>query len=407
MNEILRKATEIESEIIQDRRNLHKYPEVGFDLPKTQAYIMERLKKMGIDAHPCGKISQEKIDLFKKVGVEAVEKVTGIVATIGKGNPCILLRADMDALPMQETTGLPFASEVNGTMHACGHDSHMSMLLGAAKILKEKEGSLQGSVKLMFQTGEELGCGSKMMIDDGVLENPKVDVAMAMHILPDIESGKVHYINGVVTSSMDTWIIKIQGKGGHSSMPQHTVDPVMIMTQLYTQLNLIVNRESPPDSVVAMTIGSARSGTVSNIIPDTAELQMGLRTYDPEVRDHLEKRFNEMIDLFIKAWRGTYTFEKLHTPSTVSDKNLVSQMIPFIEEVAGQTQVSERGPMPFSEDFGYVTSLVPGMFLILGAGSPESYPLHNPNMILDEKQLKLGAAIYANCAMGFLNRLNK
>lgn len=402
MNQILEAAKAIESKIIENRRHLHQNPEVGFDLPRTAEYVKAQLLEMGITPMDCGVISDEVQRKYAAVGFSGVSRSTGVTATIGSGSPCILLRADMDALPMIETSGLDFQS-AEPASHMCGHDSHTAMLLGAARLLKARESELKGTVKLMFQPGEELGYGAKTMVDDGLLENPKVDAAIAIHVMSDQEAGTIHYIPGITSASMDTWMINIQGKGGHSSMPHKSIDPNMIMTQLYTALNLLPTREASPQETVALTIGKASGGNVANIIPDTATLQVGMRTFDKATRDHLAQRVPEMIDHYVKAWRGTYDMMVFHTPSTFVDAALMEEMLPFIREIAGADQViqSEK-PMPGSEDFGYVSAQVPGLFLQLGAGSPEAYPMHNPNMVLDESVFVTGTAILANCAMGWL-----
>ena len=234
MNKILEKARAIEQEIIADRRCLHQMPEVGVYTPRTAAYIKERLTEMGIAHRDCGVHSQEDREKMVFAGYPDAPTSTGVVAVIGKGGPCILLRADMDGLPMEETTGLDFAAK-GDTAHMCGHDAHAAMLLGAARILKEMEDELPGTVKLMFQPGEEMGYGSRTMVEDGLLENPRVDAAMALHVGSQVEVGKLNYSPGVASGAMATFIISIQGKGGHSSEPQKTVDPVNIATQVCSE----------------------------------------------------------------------------------------------------------------------------------------------------------------------------
>ena len=271
MNKILEKARAIEQEIIADRRCLHQMPEVGVSTPRTAAYIKERLTEMGIAHRDCGVHSQEDREKMVFAGYPDAPTSTGVVAVIGKGGPCILLRADMDGLPMEETTGLDFAAK-GDTAHMCGHDAHAAMLLGAARILKEMEDELPGTVKLMFQPGEEMGYGSRTMVEDGLLENPRVDAAMALHVGSQVEVGKLNYSPGVASGAMATFIISIQGKGGHSSEPQKTVDPVNIATQVCSALNMLIPREVDPEAFATMTVGALNGGRASNIIPDTAPL---------------------------------------------------------------------------------------------------------------------------------------
>jgi len=403
MKGIMDAAKAVESKIIENRHALHQIPEVGFDLPATAAYIKEQLRDIGIEPKDCGgPVAPEIRGKFHSAGFPDMENCTGITATIGQGEPCILLRGDMDALPMKESSGLSFASQSNFA-HTCGHDSHAAMLLGAARILKAMENELKGTVKLMFQPGEELGYGSKLMIDAGLMENPKVDAAMAIHVMSDVEAGEVQYVKGVTSAAMDTYMLKIKGKGGHSSMPHKAVDPNIIMTQLYTALNLLPGREVDPQETVILTAGKAAGGSVANIIPDTAELQVGIRSYNREARAHILKRVPEMIDHYVKAWRGDYEMVKFTTPSTFNDEKLCDALLPFIIEAAGEDKVVQAAkPLPGSEDFSHVSDLVPGLFLMLGAGKNGAFPMHNPNMVLDESVFVTGAAIYANCAVEWL-----
>src|SRR5699024_6624897 len=234
MNHLFNEAKKYEQQIIKDRRHLHQYPEIGFDLPNTQKYIQQRLEEIGIEYEQCGVLPDEISKKYAKAGFGEQHHCTGIVATIGQGSPCVLLRADMDALPILEEVESDFKSKYEGLMHACGHDSHVAMLLGAAQLLKDHESELKGTVKLFFQPGEEWGYGSKLMIDDGALENPKVDAAFGIHIMPDQEAGTLSVTEGTLTQAMDTYVVDIEGYGGHSSQPHKTIDANMIMNQLYT-----------------------------------------------------------------------------------------------------------------------------------------------------------------------------
>lgn len=400
-------AGSIREQIVTDRRNLHQIPEIGTDLPQTSAYIKKRLDEMGIPWQDCGgPLPAQMTEDYMAAGFPRMEKETGVAATIGSGSPCILLRADMDALPIRETNDLAFRSE-NGFGHMCGHDAHAAMLLGAAQILKQMEADLPGTVKLMFQPGEETGAGARIMVENGILTDPKVDAAFGLHVQSTDPTGRLGYATGVNSASLDTFILKIKGKGGHSSQPHLCVDPLMVMNQVYQAVNLLVTREADPAAMVALTCGVAKGGTAVNIIPDEAELHIGMRTLDIEAAEHLKERIPELIDHYVKAWNADYTLTVFHTPCTYTDAALCEELVPCIREVLGEDSVREIPAMTGTEDFGYVTKEVPGMFAFLGAGSPGNAPLHSPQMVLDEDVLPLGAAVHASVAVSWLNNHKK
>lgn len=405
--EIKSRAYEIREQITADRRCLHRIPEIGTDLPQTCAYIAKRLDEMGIAWEACGGPLPEQMTRdYMEAGFPRMERATGITAVIGQGSPCILLRADIDALPVKEDNELEYRSTC-GAGHMCGHDSHAAMLLGAARILKEMEDRLAGTVKLLFQPGEETGAGARLMVENGVLEDPHVDAAFGLHVQPVDPTGEVGYAVGVNSSSLDTFILKIHGRGGHSSQPQLCTDPLMIMNQVYQAVNLLVTREADPAAAVALTCGVAKGGTAVNIIPDEAELHIGLRTQDVAAAEHLKQRIPEVIDHYVKAWNGTYDLTVFHTPCTYSDAGFCSRVVPYIREVTGEDGVRQIPPMSGTEDFGYITAEVPGMFGFIGAGRPGNAPLHSPQMVLDEDVLPIGAAIHANVAASWLEEQKK
>ena len=406
MKQLLEEAKLLQEQIVADRRYLHQIPEVGMDLPESAAYIEKRLVEMGIESHRCGVMEESVRQKYIKMGFPDMRASTGVVATIGSGSPCILLRADFDALPMEEINDLPFCSKRSAS-HMCGHDTHAAMLLGAAKLLKDHESELKGTVKLMFQPGEEMGYGSKTMIDDGLLEKPKVDAAMAIHIFSTTPVGQVTYCSGVASSSLDTFAIYIQGKGGHSSTPDLCVDPIMIANQIYTALNMLMTREVSPQAVATLSGGVMRSGTAVNIIPDTADLQVGLRTYNVEARKHVLERLPEIVDAYAKAWHGEYEITMFNCPCTFTDETTTKELLESVAEMVGEENIQAMPPMAGTEDFSYVAEQVPSTFLVLGAGGPEQYPHHNPRMVLDESVFYQGAAIHANCAIEWLNKHSK
>lgn len=401
-NTIRQMAQDLREQLVKDRRYLHQIPEIGTDLPETSAYIKKRLDEMRIPWKDCGGPLPEKMtEDYMAAGFPRMEKETGVIASIGSGEPCILLRADMDALPIKEDTPLEFKS-VNGYGHMCGHDAHAAMLLGAAQILKQMEDSLPGTVKLMFQPGEETGAGARLMVEDGLLENPAPGAAFGIHVQPSDTTGQAGYAMGVNSASLDTFILKIRGNGGHSSQPQLCTDPLMVMNQVYQAVNLLVGRETDPAAMVALTCGVAKGGAAVNIIPDEAELHIGVRTLNVEAAEHLKKRIPELINHYVKAWNADYTLTTFHTPCTLTNELLCQELVPCLKEVLGGSNVHQIPAMSATEDFGYVTEKVPGMFVFLGAGAPDSAPLHSPQMVLDEDVLPLGAALHANVAISWL-----
>lgn len=401
-NTIRQMAQDLREQLVKDRRYLHQIPEIGTDLPETSAYIKKRLDEMRIPWKDCGGPLPEKMtEDYMAAGFPRMEKETGVIASIGSGEPCILLRADMDALPIKEDTPLEFKS-VNGYGHMCGHDAHAAMLLGAAQILKQMEDSLPGTVKLMFQPGEETGAGARLMVEDGLLENPAPGAAFGIHVQPSDTTGQAGYAMGVNSASLDTFILKIRGNGGHSSQPQLCTDPLMVMNQVYQAVNLLVGRETDPAAMVALTCGVAKGGAAVNIIPDEAELHIGVRTLNVEAAEYLKKRIPELIDHYVKAWNADYTLTTFHTPCTLTNELLCQELVPCLKEVLGGSNVHQIPAMSATEDFGYVTEKVPGMFVFLGAGAPDSAPLHSPQMVLDEDVLPLGAALHANVAISWL-----
>lgn len=403
MRELMQSARNIKEMMVEYRRYLHRNPEVGLELPNTIVYVKDKLKEMGIEPVDYIRPLDDNIQkTLSKVGISAGTKAAGIAAVIGKGDKTILLRADMDALPVEELAEVDFKSE-NGNGHMCGHDMHTAMLLGAAKLLKERESELKGTVKLMFQPGEELGMGAMAMVEVGILNNPKVDAAVALHVMSDLETGMIEYEKGIVSASMDTYVVQVQGKGGHSSQPQNSIDPIMIINSIYTSVNQLVGREIDPRETVALTVGRMGGGTAVNIIPDSAEIQIGVRCFNRDVRNHLSKRIPEIIEHTVKMWRGRYNLINFSTPSTYNDEKLTDTIVRYAAEVAGDdNMIFKNMPMSGTEDFSYISDKVPSVFMKLGAGKPGNYPMHNPNVILDEDAMPIGAAVLANCAIEWL-----
>ncbi|MDD4311205.1 MAG: M20 family metallopeptidase [Eubacteriales bacterium] len=397
MPNLVEQANALQGKLVEWRRHLHQNPEVSMELPETAAFVKERLEEMGYEpAYVAG---------------------TGVVALAGRKKPgkCFLLRADMDALPILEDTDLEYKS-VNGRMHACGHDFHTTMLLGAAKLLKEHEDEIEGTVKLMFQPAEETLKGAKAMIDAGILENPRVDAAMMIHVgagIPNLSTGLIIVPDsGTCTAASDWFEIHINGKGGHGAMPEMTVDPLNVAAHTHIALQEINSREiSAADSAV-VTVGMMSGGTTSNVIPDTAVLNGTIRTFDEKVRQFVLKRVVEISEGTAKAFRAeTKADIIIGCPSAICDQKASDDVRNSLREVFGPAvpDPAMLGMMKMngSEDFSFVTQLVPSVFVMVSAGSVEEgyqYPMHHPKATFNETALSRGAAVYAVAALGWLSK---
>lgn len=392
MSKYLERAKDIQEEIIEIRRHLHENPEVGMNLPNTKAYVLEELKKMGIDGDVIG--------------------TSGITATIGNPDkgPVILLRGDMDALPMKENSGLEFASK-NKNAHTCGHDMHTAMLLGAAKLLKEDEDKLNGAVKLMFQPGEEILEGAIAMINDGILENPKVDAAIAIHMIPMAPTGTIIYNTGTISASSDIFNIKITGKGGHGAYPNETIDPINVGVHLHLALQSLIAREADPSERVVLTIGMFNSGDAENIIPQEAILGGTLRTFSQETREYMVDRIKNSSKTVAETFNAKAEYIlKGSTSSMIADENIAKILANAYDKSLPGKVVKMDGVMGGSEDFSEVSVRVPSMLLGLGGGSIEEgykYAGHHPKVRYNEESIPYGITAYVSGAVELMNNLYK
>ncbi|HBG5344308.1 TPA: amidohydrolase [Clostridioides difficile] len=385
-------AKQFENDIISWRRYFHKNPEIGMELPNTVNFIQEKLEEFNIEY---------------KVGCNG-SSIAGLIGNKNNGK-CILIRSDMDALPVIEQTELEFKSN-NNCMHACGHDAHTAMLLGAAKILKTKENELKGSVKLMFQPGEEVFAGAKAMISEGILENPKVDSAFSMHVVPTMTNKSVVYGKELMSSCYG-FKITIRGKGGHGSQPENCIDPINTGVHIYLALQELISRECPPQELATLTLGQFKSGEVCNVIPNDAVLQGTLRTFSPTTRDLLIKRISEVVQSVSTTYRCSADIEVLsNVPALICNDELNRKFISYIYELDQNIRISEFNHTMGSEDFAYISEKVPTCFMYLGAGIEDTskwYVAHNPKVMFNDNCLALGSAIYAQCAYQWLKNMNK
>ena len=396
-NQIMQEAKSIQEEILAHRRWLHAHAETGFDLTETKPYVRNALEEMGYSVQECGR--------------------AGLLTSIGKpGGNVFLLRADMDALPIQEETDVEFAGK-NGKMHACGHDMHTAMLLGAAKLLKHHEAELSGMVKLMFQPAEEIFEGSKDMIENGVLENPKPDAAMMIHVMAGIPipAGTVIVSSpGVGAPAADYFTIRVQGKGCHGSAPQNGIDPLTAAAHILIALQEIQARELSASDESVLTIGTFHGGEVGNVIPDSAVMSGTIRTFDEDTRNYLKERMTEIAQGIAATFRATAEVSfGSGCPTLVNDEALSQQVSQWLQDLLGPygafTTAQLSGGKPSrgggSEDFAYVSQQVPSLMLALAAGEPAkgyAFPQHHPKVKFDESVLSVGAAVFAHCAMEFL-----
>ena len=395
--QILREAKALQEEIKAHRLWLHTHAETGFDLTETKPYVKSALMKMGYTVQECGK--------------------AGLVTTVGKpGRKVLLLRADMDALPIAEEADVDFACK-NGRMHACGHDMHTAMLLGAAKILKAHESELDGMVKLMFQPAEEIFEGSKDMIASGVLENPRPDAALMIHVaagMPLPAGTVVVSAPGVSAPAADYFTIRVHGKGCHGSAPQNGIDPLTAAAHILIALQEIHARELSASDEAVLTIGTFHAGEAGNVIPDTATMGGTIRTYDEKTRAYLKERMTAIAKNVAEAFRASAEVSfGSGCPTLVNDKDLSEKVTGYLKDLLGAshafTTAELNGGKPArgggSEDFAYVSHEVPSLMLALAAGEPSKgypYPQHHPKVKFDERVLSTGAAVFVDCAIQYM-----
>lgn len=386
MNEYER-ALAMKDETIAHRRWLHTHAEVGLDMPQAQAYVMEQLRLAGLEPKICGH---------------------GVVAELGKtGGKTLLLRADMDALPMKEESGEPFACPTGTEAHACGHDFHAAMLLSAAKLLKETEAALQGRVRLMFQPAEETFEGAKDMLANGVLDG--VDAALAYHVTSGRIPIGVYMYNpgGTMMNSVDGFKITVHGKGAHGAYPQNAIDPINIGVHIYLALEALIAREADPGKTCVMTVGQFTAGSAANIIPDTAVLQGTIRTNDRDSRALLVRRMRETAVRTAVVYGGTAEVEMIsEVPPLICDAALTKQIAGYMQELP----IPGLTPYPgisanASEDFASIAERVPSTFMYLSAGFLDERgdaPAHSPKVRFNEAVCPVGVSCLVHCAVRWL-----
>lgn len=392
-NLLLREASGIRDELLTHRRRLHNLAETGFDLKNTRSYVREELLKMGIAPKECGRC--------------------GLTAELGRGEKTILLRCDMDALPIREETGLDYACP-HGNMHACGHDLHTAMLLGAAKLLKRHEKELGGRVRLLFQPAEEIFQGANDMIEHGALDS--VEAAMMLHVtLAPLPTGTAIISSpGVSAPAADYFTIEVRGRGCHGSAPQDGVDAITAATHILIALQEIQARELGIHDNAVLTIGTIQGGSAPNAIADAVTMAGTIRTLNEDVRSHLKQRMTEISRGIAAAFRAeAEAVFGSGCPCLQNDAAVSNLVAAYLKDLLGadmaySTRELNPGGGPSaggSEDFAYISQKVPAVMVALAAGNPSkgyTHPLHHPKVRFDEDALPYGAAIHAFCAMQYL-----
>ena len=379
------KCKELQEELVRMRRELHQIPELGGELPKTRAYVEEKLKELGIP------FVENKTD-------------SGLIATIKgeKEGKTIVLRADMDALPIQEANEVDYISRHEGCMHACGHDTHMTMLLGAAKILSEHKDQIPGTVRLLFQTDEEGSRGAQRLCAEGAMDG--VDAVFGTHIgtiiSKDIKAGTVISVPGCCMASFDKFVIKVKGIGCHGSTPEKGVDPVNIAAHIIINLQEIIAREIPAVKPSVLTIGHVKAGFAYNVIPSEVLIEGTIRALEEDVRQELAKRIGEIAEATAKAFRGEAEYEMIWgAPPVINDAGMAKLAADCARDVVGDDMVIDHldAPNMGGEDFAYYLEKAPGAFMFLSSSNPEKHtdvPHHNPLFNVDEDVFWIGSAIF-------------
>jgi amidohydrolase len=388
-------AQSIASTLTSDRRHLHMHPELGFSERETSAYIQRRLTEIGLP-------------------FRAPIATTGVMATIeGTAGPAagrgktVLLRADIDALPIEEQTGAPYASRNPGVMHACGHDAHTAILLGVARVLHERRHELAGTVKLVFQPCEERAPGGAIkMIEEGVMDGPKVDAAFGLHVTPQLETGQLGYRVGPASAASDRFTITVVGRGGHAARPNSCVDAVVVAAHLVVALQTLISRETPPILPAVVTVGAIRAGDAHNVIPGEAVIRGTVRTYDPDLRQQMADRLRGLAEGMARAMRAQAQVEyAFGYPPLVNDPAMTDLARAAGAEVVGPENVVEAEQALGGEDMACFLQRAPGCFFRLGTGNRArgiTYGNHHPKFDVDEAALPIGVAALATTALRFL-----
>ncbi|WP_260412199.1 M20 family metallopeptidase [Alkalihalobacillus sp. TS-13] len=373
--------------LVKWRRQFHRYPELGFEEVETSNLIRDELLKLGL----------KEVRTVAKTGIEA------IIRGKEKG-PTVMLRADMDALPIQEETNTTYCSTVNEKAHLCGHDAHMAMLLGATKILMDEEIE-HGNIKIIFQPAEEGLAGAKSMIRDRVLHNPDVKAIIGLHVDPSMPTGFVSVCPNTCTAYSERFELKVIGQSGHAARPHLTVDPIAVSGEIISALQQIISRKVNPLSSAVLTIGKIQGGHAKNAIASIVKIEGTIRSLSKEDREIIIKYMEQITKGICEGFGANFELELIEGyPPVINDPNLIPLLDKVSKEVLGENKMSIVEPSMGAEDFAYYTQKIPGLFYRLGTSNSAetSYPLHHPKFNIDEDALPLGAATLAQCALSYL-----
>ncbi|MBD2604533.1 amidohydrolase [Scytonema hofmannii FACHB-248] len=382
----------LQPQLVEWRRQLHQQPELGFQEKLTSEFVSQKLQEWGIE-HQTG-IAQ-----------------TGIVAII-KGDKIdsgkvLAIRADMDALPIQELNEVPYKSQHDGVMHACGHDGHTAIALGTAYYLQSNRQNFAGTIKIIFQPAEEGPGGAKPMIEAGVLKNPDVDAIIGLHLWNNLPLGTVGIRAGALMAAVECFKCTILGKGGHGAMPHQTVDSIVVAAQIVNALQTIVSRNVDPIDSAVVTVGELHAGTKVNVIPDTARMSGTIRYFKPDLKGFFKKRIEQIIAGICQSFGANYDLEYCELyPPTINDAGMAE----FVRSQAEQVIETPLGVVPEcqtmgGEDMSYFLQAVPGCYFFLGSANPDkdlAYPHHHPRFDFDETALPMGVEIFVRCVEKFL-----
>ena len=391
VEQIKKIAAQVTPWAVEIRRHIHAHPELSMEEKLTSALVAEKLQEMGLEV-TSGIINHGVMGILKG----------------DHSGPTVLLRADMDALPLQEKTDLPYSSTVPGVMHACGHDGHTALVLGVAKTLSQLKEQIHGTVKFFFQPAEEIGTVCEDFVKEGILENPKVDYALGVHLWGPLKKGTIHVRKGAIMSSTCKFKFRIIGKGGHGSAPQETIDPVAMTICALNDIYVALNRQISPFDNCAVSFCTIHGGQVFNIIPEHVEVEGTIRGFDMDLIARVTQSVESILDGVTKSFGGTYEFEYDHSlPPVINDEKMTERFKASAEKICGKDAVAElEHPSMGSEDYSFISEKVPSCYFFLGISDDmENPPIHhNQHFSWDDSVLQTGIEAMSMATIDLLNR---